>query len=311
MLMPTNKTIKNYTIIGTVLLIYLTLIIGLLVWLFKGTAETQKDFMLQSPVIIIIAIVISVLTFTVASAVFAAIGKGKDDKALGMPEGSIRALIALSLIALFFILATQMYSRVSANGVGKLESMSEESLKDLSIKDIITKEKIDSFLNSSADSLKTLHKYSYRYNVSIKVPVNSDAGDMAKNIIASFTALIAAISGFYFGSGASKQSADSKTDTSNTIKITPKNPIPSSVARGSQMTFEFDVSSSGQPITVQVIGDSTQPAVDPNNHLKFTYTPSATAAANIKLKVFLNSNPANLQEYPITITPAVAVPPAD
>jgi len=152
--METSKIYKKYTIVISALIIYAALIISLIIWLFKDNGTVNNFDKLQSPATIILAIVISVLTFTVSSAVFAAVGKTQDNQALGMPEGSIRALIALSLISLFFILATQIYSKVSGGSIGKLQHVSEESLKDLSIKDIISKEKGDSLKNSAYDSTK-------------------------------------------------------------------------------------------------------------------------------------------------------------
>ncbi len=301
--METSKIYKKYTIVISVLMIYAALIGALIFWLFKGNGAVNDFDKLQSPVTIILAIVISVLTFTVSSAVFAAVGKSHENQALGMPEGSIRALIALSLITLFFILATQIYSRLSEGSIGKLQRVSEESLKELSIKDIISKEKSDSLKNSAYDSTKkgVIPQYVYFYNVSVKVAAGSDAADMAKNIIASFISLIAAICGFYFGSAASKQSSTPSTTTPPpTSKITPKSPIPTTGKKGTLMTFEWNVVPSGQPILVQVTPDTIQPIVDPSNPLKFTYTPSIAAA--ITLKVSMKNNPTVSEEYKIDVS---------
>ena len=301
--MATNKAYKKYTTLLGFLLIYAALIITLIIWLFGAKGSVQRLDILQSPAIIVIAIVISVLTFTISSAVFAAIGKGKNNSALGMPDGSIRALIALSLIALFFILATQIYSKVSNSSVGKLERVSEDELKSLTVKDIVSRVKIDSLQNAlyNSDNKIKVAKYLYFYNVEVKVPVNQEAGDMAKNIIASFTALIAAISGFYFGSASSKQNSDQKTDNTLNPKITPKNPVPPTGKQGVSMTFEWDVIPQNQPIVMQVIGDTAQPVPDVKIPNKFTYVPS-NAATTITLKVYMKNNPAVSQEYPITIT---------
>lgn len=308
--MVTNKSYRRYTIISVFLAVYVILIGGLLYWVFKdrSLAEDNIDInTLQSPAIIIIAIVVSVLTFTVASAVFAALGKSNNYSALGMPDGSIRALIALSLITLFFILASQIYSRVSSASIGKLERMTEESIKELSLKDIISKEKTDSIKNPALikdSTVRGLPEFVYLYTISVKVPTSSDAGDMAKNIIASFTALIAAISGFYFGSGAAKQSNDSKPDTKpdspQPAKISPKTPLPSSAKKGEPINLEWEVFPPNQLITAQVIGDTSQPVTDSTNPLKFVYTPTATGI--MVLKVSLKNNSSVSVEYKITIT---------
>ena len=148
----------------------------------------------------------------------------------------------------------------------------------------------------------TTPKYLYFYNVTVRVAANSDAVDMAKNIIASFTSLIAAICGFYFGSAASKQSADPQksTNPTQTPKIIPKSPIPTTGKKGQLMTFEWDIAPPGQQIKVQATSDTNQPVVDSSNLLKFTYTPSITG--KVTLKVYLINNPYVFQDYQIDIS---------
>ena len=297
--METSKIYRKYTIIFVVLLIYAALITALIVWLFNKDATASTLEKLQSPPVIILAIVISVLTFTISSAVFSAIGKSKSNTPLGMPDGSIRALIALSLITLFFILATQIYARVSEGGIGKLERVSDASLKDISVKDIISKEKTDSVKNTDVATSGAV-PFFYFYKVTLKVTTNSDAADMAKNIIASFTALIATICGFYFGSAANRPTSDSNSNNTDTAKITPKSLIPTAGTKGVLMTFEWDVTPSGQGIEAVIISDTSQPIVDPINSSRFTYTPNTTG--KVTLKVHLKSNPSISQSYTITIS---------
>lgn len=305
--METNKIYKKYTIIIIFLTVYAGLITALIVWLFKDSNQGNID-KLESPAIIVLAIVISILTFTASSAVFSAIGKLKDNQALGMPEGSIRALIALSLITLFFILATQIYLKTSQGTVGSLQHVPEDQLKDLSLKDILSKTKVDSIKNKEYDSArKDTPKYLYYYDVESKLSVNTEASDMAKNIIASFISLIAAISGFYFGSASSRAAGASGTpdppptpDPPSPGKITPKSTIPGTGKKGTAMTFEWEVSPKGQSITVGITGDDAQPVADKSNPLKFTYTPNTVGT--VTLKVFLTNSPDISQSNTIVIS---------
>src|SRR5450432_274064 len=300
--METSKIYKKYTIISAFLLIYGALIMSLVILLLGNSGKGFNIEKLESPAIVILAIVISVLTFTLSSAVFSAIGKGKNSSALGMPDGSIRALIALSLIALFFIMATQIYSKVSQNGVGKLEHISEDNLKEYSLKDIVSKKKVDSLKNPAYDAKAgDKPQYFYFYDISVKVATNSDAADMAKNIVASFITLISAISGFYFGSASSKPiGGGSNTGSTPSPTIKPKNTIPTTGQKGVPMTFEWEVSPPGQQVIVQVAGDTEQAVADAANPLKFVYTPGNVGA--ITLKVSMKNNSAIYAAYPITIT---------
>ena len=301
--METNKIYKKYTIIIIFLLVYVILIVSLICWLFKDSNAKGNFDKLQSPAIIVVAIVISILTFTVSSAVFSAIGKSKDDQALGMPEGSVRALIALSLITLFFILATQIYLKTSQGVIASLPHMSEDQLKDISIKDILSKIKVDS-MGVSYDSVKKVYpKYVYSYDVVVKQPVNAEASDMAKTIIAAFISLISAISGFYFGSASAKSAASSSgSDGTNPTpgKIAPKTAIPTTGIKGQPMVFEWDVSPKGQPITVEITGDTAKPVADAANPLKYTYTPDTVGT--VTLKVFLTNFPTISQVYSIAVS---------
>jgi len=111
---------------------------------------------------------------------------------------------------------------------------------------------------------------------------------MAKTIVASFISLIAAISGFYFGTSSNKPStpgSDPKALPPGTI--TQKPPFPSTGTPGDLMSFEWNVSPLAQPISAEITGDTAQPIADASNPMKFTYTPSTTGA--VTLKVFLKN----------------------
>jgi hypothetical protein len=121
------ETLKNN--IGSVLLalgaagllVGLGVVFALLAKLANNTAAGPL------PVLAIGGVIVLILMLTVVAMIFKILGLTNKEQAMGLPEGSIRAVIALSLIVQFAILAVFLYQGISRVGTAfhTIENLSD------------------------------------------------------------------------------------------------------------------------------------------------------------------------------------------
>ena len=110
-----GEEIKKYTAqiwtggAGFVVLIALSLL-----FLLLTSLVTKGDNSL--PLVAIGGVIVLVLLLTAVATMFSILNLTNSTQALGLPEGSIRAVIALSLIVLFAILSVFLYQNISTGG---------------------------------------------------------------------------------------------------------------------------------------------------------------------------------------------------
>ena len=80
------------------------------------------------PLIAIGGVVVLIFMLTVVAMMFSILGLANKDQAMALPEGSIRAVIALSLIVLFAILSVFLYQGVSTSGALNQRSVTSNVL---------------------------------------------------------------------------------------------------------------------------------------------------------------------------------------
>jgi hypothetical protein len=94
--------------------------LGVLVLVLLGLTTaiivSIDDAFVNLPMLLIAGIVVFLVTLSLVVVIFKRLGLHDNHTALGLPEGSIRAFIALSLILLFFILANSIFGTLSSAG---------------------------------------------------------------------------------------------------------------------------------------------------------------------------------------------------
>lgn len=141
------------------------------------------------PMLAIAAVALLLCLLGTMSVLYAGNNLHDRTQALALPEGSIRAVIALMLIVLFAILAVYLYGSISTGQFTPLGEMSSDSVEALKTKypqgyvvalDVPGKEKTQ--------------------NVWIKLGVTPEGNDFAKQVLVLVGTLVTSISSFYFGS---------------------------------------------------------------------------------------------------------------
>ena len=151
------------------------------------TGNARLPEILLSPLLIlgVIALIVS-LVFT--AFVFQQIGLADEKGTLGLPEGSIRAVIALSLILIFMISSVFIFWRMR----------SYEHIWSFNI----TRDMIIAFPSESIASIRHNNVNETLFDVERLIGPTQASVDIAKQIITTVSTLVVAVAGFYFGTRA-------------------------------------------------------------------------------------------------------------
>ena len=165
------------------------LILGTFAWagtfiLLRGNISEITEIAL--PIVIIAGLVVLLLVLGLLAFVFSVLKLSNPNEALGLPSGTVRAVIALMLLVIFAIVAIFLYSDVASSGRMRLiEGVKAEDVAGLRKQlDVVA-------VVETKDNKATVH---YREQTS------RTAEDLAKQLIVLLGTLVTAVSSFYFGS---------------------------------------------------------------------------------------------------------------
>lgn len=152
---------------------------------------TTPEFLLSVLLVISVIALLVFLTFT--SVIFKYLGLSDRTQSLGLPEGSVRAVIALSLILIFMISSLLLYERVDLHGNPSVENYIGITQMQL---DDIPKQEIAYIVRVKEENNETL------FNAGRILEKSKTSEDIAKQIVTTMSTLVVAVAGFYFGSKA-------------------------------------------------------------------------------------------------------------
>ncbi len=162
----------------------LLFVLFIYVFLFRGAPEIILSGLL---VIGVIALLVA-LAFT--AVVFKSLKLANPQGVLGLPEGSMRAVIALSLILIFMMSSIFLFYQVQVQSKDKqfiYNDITQEQLNDIPKDQIVSIQR-----NRNNESL-------FRVTRLVNQTSNPVAEDIAKQIITTVSTLVVAVAGFYFG----------------------------------------------------------------------------------------------------------------
>ncbi|WP_404926299.1 hypothetical protein [Mesorhizobium sp. ORM16] len=141
------------------------------------------------PALAITGIMVLLASLALVAVTFSYMGIGDKTQALALPEGSVRAVIALCLLVLFAILSIYLYGKL-ANPL-PIQSLAELTASD---KDNLIKSL------SPGDVVSVAGSDAKGFTVYVRQSVRPESIDFAKQILVMLGTLVASISSFYFGS---------------------------------------------------------------------------------------------------------------
>jgi hypothetical protein len=240
--------------------------VGILAYfVIAGYNETRQNWV----VLAVLGVSIFLILLTFMSFVFTAVKIGNKNEALGLPPGSIRAVIALCLVVVFVIFVVFLYGDLANPPPGRsLVNISQEQYNKISPEVMFSSNVSD---NKTGQTL---------YDVElIGIPKSQAAQDLAKQIITLVGTLMAAVSSFYFGvkAGEGKETKDSTTGDAKEDKgqsaLSLSSPTSPTTLDPNNKTLQIKLNSGkGEEIEAELpVGDSGG-KVEPTKPGEFLYT---------------------------------------
>lgn len=216
-------------------------VMWLLGWGLSNKIFVQQPETIKLPILMIAGVVALLLSLAVVSVAFAGLSLSDKTQALALPEGSVRAVIALCLLVLFAIITIFLFGSLSESVVG-LRSVTD-----------LTAEQKEEFLDKK-ENLTTVLVIPYtkkekgreetRYTVEYREKTDPDATarqrakeDFAKQLLILIGTLVTAVASFYFGTRA-------VTPTQAEARVIAKlaSVKPPKVVAGSSEKIDFEIS---------------------------------------------------------------------
>jgi hypothetical protein len=144
-------------------------------------------------VLLVISVIALIITLTFSAFVFKALGLSDPNQSLGLPEGSMQAVIALSLILIFMLSSLVLYDEVAtpSNLLPESTLITQNQINELPNNTIVYIQRTDYTDKATHEVL---------FNVGTALPKTQASQDIAKQIITVVSTLVVAVAGFYFGS---------------------------------------------------------------------------------------------------------------
>ena len=153
---------------------------------------------LEGVVLLVAGFVTVALLLYLGTLILRALDMGAPGEALGMPEGSIRALIAMSLILIFAIIGIQVFAAGSAGtelvSTGLTQVQIDALRADGAI--VVSQTLLTPVPAPPAAAL---------YDVTTRQVMTQEAHDFGLQLMTTVSTLVVAVAGFYFGSRAVSQ----------------------------------------------------------------------------------------------------------
>lgn len=150
-------------------------------------AETNAAAVVGLPMLAIASVVILISLLCGMSVVFASFELQDKTQALALPEGSIRAVIAMMLVVLFAVLSIYLYTSIAEGQMLSLGIVNDDERAELVKR--YTTENIIAVSNSDRT-----------FKIWVRGQSSSNSVDFAKQLLVLVGTLVTSISSFYFGS---------------------------------------------------------------------------------------------------------------
>ena len=203
---------RNKAIVGA---IFLLLLIGgyLLVQILPnggsdgGTSQSAVTLSLLA----IGGIILMLAALAAVSILLSFLDLADKTQALALPEGSIRAVIALSLVVLFSIMSIFHFESISS--AGRIRSIEHLTAGD---KETFSRNIPESQL---LGSIMTKKEFPEEYTIYFEEYFGESADDFAKQLLILIGTLMASVTSFYFGAKTVTAAVAAATQASETAKL--------------------------------------------------------------------------------------------
>jgi len=174
--------------IGFIILVILIMSLGAL-YVFPQVGKSSE---VALSILLVFGVISFVVALSLVAFIFNLLKLTDKTQALGLPDGSIRSMIALSLILIFMMSSLFLYNQVS-RGERQVTytDISQEQINNFPKEDILSIRRVSGNETLGNETL---------FDVVVRVKTSEASEDIAKQIITTMSTLVVAVAGFYFGS---------------------------------------------------------------------------------------------------------------
>lgn len=178
----------------------------------KNSSFLPPEFVL--PLLVVGSISVLMIGLASMAIIFRRLGLYDYREAMGLPEGSIRAIIALMLIVIFAVVSVFLISNADTQDRRVLHDLTLDQADSLPLTDIVSRERTSG--TSDADA---------RYRVVLEAGDRPSA-EMSQQLMTTLGTLVVAVAAFYFGSQSVIAAQKSRKTTATTVSTAPGDGAP-------------------------------------------------------------------------------------
>jgi hypothetical protein len=196
---PPMERVTWQRIVGIGVLLGGGVTVGFLIYAFITLNEGKGPSKgLEGVVLLVAGFVTVALLLYLGTLVLRALDMGAPNEALGMPEGSIRALIAMSLILIFAIIGIQVFNAGAVGTDVVSTGLTQAQIDQLRADGALV---ISQTLQTPVPEAPAAPLYT----VTTRTAMTQEAHDFGLQLMTTVSTLVVAVAGFYFGSRAVTQ----------------------------------------------------------------------------------------------------------
>ena len=204
--LPWRETLMIFALLAT-----LGLGASVVYWLIgMGPVQDRISEGFEGVVLLIAGFVTVTIFLYLGTIILRGLGMGAPTEALGMPEGSIRALIAMSLILIFAIIGVLVF-RAGEGG-------EPETSSGLTRADIASLRADGSQIISQVQDGPPAEGQEPTFTVRSRPGMSDDSHDFGLQLLSTVATLVVAVAGFYFGSRSVADAGKTVTDQLTAIQ---------------------------------------------------------------------------------------------
>lgn len=210
---------KGFAVIAGLLL----LVAAAVMWKYGFPAMDKENpnphYMLLSQ-IVLVGLALTVVFMAILAIIYSVMGVEDAKQALGLPDGSVRALLAFSLVLIFVCLGAFLFSEVNKNNqpveVKTLSPVPESQLADLKTNFVVASQlakdqsgqvQYEQKLGGQDGKTPVNDIQHPLYTVTYYPKGSKDAEDFAKQIFTTLATVFVSVVSFYFGSSVTTSAA--------------------------------------------------------------------------------------------------------
>lgn len=231
----------------------LAIAVGLMVFGPTVLIERSTPPQISLTYVLIGGVIILFSVLAVISLILNALKLSDASQALGLPQGSVRALIALLLVLIFSILSIHLFSLFISGRTEVSEGITQAQL------DLLASQANGEIIEIDAVE-PTEEGGEILYNVVIRSPLDEAAQDLGNQILTTISTLVVSVASFYFGARSVSMAISGSGQAAANLPVI--NGVSLNTGKsGTPVSFEISGSNFSSPSVKLVKGRDTIEAV--------------------------------------------------